>query len=344
MVSVIGGLPGETAGDFLTTLAFVESLQVATYAHNTLMLLPGTPLHEDGERHGLRADRDPVSGQWRTHHAYDVHAVKPLPGSQVRGERWDEAGLLTAGLCGRPRPELAAEGAAWAVVLHECRPDPAVAGWLLDVLAIQGAVLVVEMERSLGAEDWRRWAGLFTGASLPLGLLALLSPEAESSGRRVLRSIGTLGEHRFELATSWDSAGTGVGADGAGNCSIPVWLASDPSSRPPVAVPATLFDPSPQIAHGCRWWPGRGSCGAPRVLHVRADGLVGSLLAWSSHRPGGRGLGGPGRSGPGAGDRRGRRPSDGALSTGQAGRDRSGGGGRDRGVRGRRPSGLVDWT
>ncbi|HEX7553599.1 MAG TPA: radical SAM protein, partial [Geothrix sp.] len=51
-VSVMGGLPTETAHDFRTTLAFVDSLGVNGYAHNLLTRFPGTPLYAQRERFG----------------------------------------------------------------------------------------------------------------------------------------------------------------------------------------------------------------------------------------------------------------------------------------------------
>jgi anaerobic magnesium-protoporphyrin IX monomethyl ester cyclase len=77
-VSVIGGLPGESATDFRTTLDFVSALDVETYAHNVLCVLPGTPLYESRHAFGLEAYREVRTGRWRTAHAYDVEAVPPL--------------------------------------------------------------------------------------------------------------------------------------------------------------------------------------------------------------------------------------------------------------------------
>jgi anaerobic magnesium-protoporphyrin IX monomethyl ester cyclase len=273
-VSVIGGLPGEDADDFRATLAFVETLHVPSYAHNILAMLPGTPLHRDGQRHGLRAGRDPATGRWLTHHAYDVRAVAPLPNAQLRGECLSEARLLADALCGRPRPDLAAEGAAWAVVLHGGAPDPAVAAWLREVLAVQGALLVLDDASGEGAASWRRWTSLLLDAAVPFGPLIVLSPEPGLTGGLRLRSVGTLGDHRFEVETAWPSSGRRIEVDAAGNCQVPVWLAADPAARPPGPGPEVPFDRVPQIADGCRWWTGWRRCSAPRVLHVRPDGAV----------------------------------------------------------------------
>lgn len=270
-VSVIGGLPGETADDFRATLAFVESVGVRTYAHNALALFPGTPLHRDGERHGLRAGRDPASGAWYTRHAYDVRAVRPLRNSQVHAALREEAHEISDALCGVPRPERAGEGSAWAVVIHGGEPDAAVARWLPGVLAVHGALVVVG-EGSSGPPEARAWLGALREAEVSWGLFAFLAPDGAPGG--TLRSLGTAAEHRFAIGADWHSSGTGLAQDEDGGCRVPVWLAPAAAAPPPADREIGPFEPTPQIADGCRWWSGWRRCRCPGVLHVWPDFTV----------------------------------------------------------------------
>lgn len=272
-VSVIGGLPGETADDFRATLAFVESLRLPVYVHNVLALLPGTPLYRDRERHGLEAGRQPISGAWRTRHAYDVSSVRPLRNSLLHAERWEEANQISDALCGVPRPERAGDDGAWAVVLHGDAPDARVAAWLPEVLAVHGALLVVNTARAFGPSDHAAWLRVVNEARVPFGLFALLSRDESRGAGLVLRARGTLGEHRFEIDEVWRPTGCDIEADEAGQCDVPVWMASGAVAPPPAGGLDASATP-PQVADGCRWWSGSRRCRRPRVLHVRPDSTV----------------------------------------------------------------------
>lgn len=264
-VSVIGGFPGETADDFRATLSFVASLGVESYAHNVLSALPGTPLYRDRARLGIRAFRERVGGSWRTRHAYDVDSVPPLPSSTAHVALWDEANELVDAICGRPRPERAAE-AAWAAVIHADRPTAAIAAWLAKVLAVSGAVVVVPDVEA----DEEPWLRALADEAVPWGTFAILAP---AGGGRALRAVGTLGPHRFEILPAWPDPGGAVEVERSGACGVPLWFAGDSDVPPPVAG-AGPFAAAPQVVDGCRWWSQWRRCRAPRVLHARADGTV----------------------------------------------------------------------
>jgi anaerobic magnesium-protoporphyrin IX monomethyl ester cyclase len=272
-VSVIGGLPGETADDFRATLDFVGSLDVPSYAHNVLALLPGTPLHAVGGAYGIGAGRDPVSGSWRTRHAYDVHSVPPLRNSMDRAELWNEANEICDALCGRPRPSAASDGAAWAVILHQ-GVDPDVANWLPGVLAVNGAVVVLSSTSDCPPAERARWFEALDEARVPWGRIAFLVPERQAGDAIVLRSHGTIGEHRFAIHSRWPGDSLAVKVDARGNCQVPIWRAPDGSSAGPEAPHGGAFGSSAQIADACRWWSGWRRCRTPRVLHVFPGGAV----------------------------------------------------------------------
>lgn len=273
-VSVIGGLPGESAADFRATLDFVRSLGVAGYAHNILTVLPGTPLHRDRERHGLRVGRQPRSGSWQTQHTYAVRSVPPAPGSSLHLERWEEACLLTDALCGRPRPALADDGSAWAAILHAAEPDPSLAPWLREVLAVNGLLVVVDPYRPRDARARNLWLDALAEAGVPWGHLVLLARAEAPNGEPVLCSLGTAGAHRFRFEPAFRADGSVPTPDAEGQVQVPVWLASGSRTPPPGAGGDALPMPAPQIADGCRWWSGWRRCRRPKVLHVRPDRSV----------------------------------------------------------------------
>jgi anaerobic magnesium-protoporphyrin IX monomethyl ester cyclase len=268
-VSVIGGHPGETADDFRATLAFVDSLDVPVYAHNVLSVLPGTPLHDARARHGLAVARDDASGEWRTRHGYDVHAVAPLPSSTAHQALREEANEVSDAICGRPRPARAAGGTAWAVVLHEEGPARTTAAWLREVLAVSGAVVVWPGGPDGGPADTDAWLRTLAEEDVPWGTFALLHATPGSRGR-VRRSAGTAGEHRFEVHRRWPAGGRVVEACAAGDCRVPLWFASR-QAPPSTARTRALV---PQVVDGCRWWSGWRRCRQPAVLHVFPDGAV----------------------------------------------------------------------
>jgi len=272
-VSVIGGLPVETADDFRATLAFVDSLGVSFYRHNVLAVLPGTPLYQDQNRYGLRASRQ-TSGLWRTQHAYDVGSVRPLKNSSIHDLRWEEANRISDALCGRPRSTGEGGDAAWAIVLHGNDPTSRLASWLPSVLAVHGAVIVVRTAPSCSGADCDSWIQALDRADVPWGLLALLSPDGVSGDPGVLRSFGTEGEHRFRIGAQWSSTRCAIEADEDGNCCVPIWVASGSVAPPPRVGEDVLWAATPQIADGCRWWAGGRRCRRPRMLHVWPDSIV----------------------------------------------------------------------
>jgi len=273
-ISIIGGLPGETAADLRETLAFVESLDVEEYTHNVLKVLPGTPIHGDRARHGLHSGRRPASWTWETEHAYDVASVPPLPIADRHGEIWAEARQVADALCGRPRDGDAGSEEAWAVVLHGGAPDPGLGRWLRQVLMVNGSVVVLDGGDPGTGASREDWAASLAGADLPLGLLALLSRETSPDGSIRWRSLGTLAPHLFEIDADLRAAGRSPSADEAGGWRVPIWIASDRAAPPAAITGSEVAVAGQQVADGCRWW-GRGRrCSRPRVLHVSARRTV----------------------------------------------------------------------
>jgi len=272
-VSVIGGLPGETAEDFRATLAFVKSLGLSQYAHNVLALLPGTPLYDQRDRYGLAAARDPRTGLWRTGHAYDVASVAPLAGSvrALRSRR--EANEVTDAVCGRPRPERSCGASAWAIVVHELEPEGTLASWIARTLAVHGAVVVLGA-RGCDHQDRDGWLAALERSRAAWGSVSLLAPGTAAGPLASVTSFDTSGAHLFTLTSRWRRPRVHLETDERGNCHPTVWLGSV-ASRPPRPVRVDIAaDTVPQIADACRWWTLDRRCARPGVLHVWADRRV----------------------------------------------------------------------
>lgn len=78
-VSIILGLPTETAVDGEATLRFIRTLPIDYYAHNFLWIFPGTPLWETHAGYGLRCSINEVGLPATTQYAYDVDSLRPRP-------------------------------------------------------------------------------------------------------------------------------------------------------------------------------------------------------------------------------------------------------------------------
>jgi radical SAM superfamily enzyme YgiQ (UPF0313 family) len=272
-VSVIGGLPTETADDFRVTLDFVASLGVKTYSHNVLGLYPGTPLHERRLEFGLDAFRDPSTTAWRTIHSYAADEVEPLAHSTVHRVKWGAAQTLADALCGRPGEMDAADNSAWAVIVHGGIRSRKLAAWLRRTLAIGGCVVAFVPSRAAAV----RWRTFLTQSRVPFGSLNCLVPDAsaEPSSFDVLGAIGAP-RVRFVPACSPEVAEAPLEVNGRGDCRMSIWVASAPGARFS-GLPARkgiLAGPGLQVADSCRLWKGSPRCWQPRVLHVDSGGGV----------------------------------------------------------------------
>ena len=272
-VSVIGGLPGESADDFRATLDFVASLGVETYSHNVLSLFPGTPLHERRLEFGLDAFRDPSTLEWRTTHPYAAEDVDPLPNSTVHQVNWVAAQTLADALCGRPGEMDAVADSAWAVVVHGGPRSRELAAWLRRTLAIGGSVVAFAPSRASAA----KWRTFLTRSRVPFGSLDCLVPDASTEPSSFIVLGGTGAPRvRFVPACSPDVVAAPVEVNCRGDCLVSIWVASAPDVRFG-GLPARkgpLAGPGLQIADSCRLWNGPPRCRQPRVLHVDPRGGV----------------------------------------------------------------------
>lgn len=273
-VSVMGGLPGETEEDFRATLEFVESLGVDHYFHNVLSLYPGTPLFRTRERFGLDAYRNPETLEWKTVLAYPAAAAVPLPNSAKRRVKWSSAWMLADALCGRPRPQEAADSTVWAVVVHDVPPGDDLMLWLRDVLAINGTIVVIGDKDS--SEE--AWCAKLKEFDVPTVNLYLLKP-GKKGRKNVFRADGQKGALEVSFCDTWPGAKAcrPFHVDKNGNLAFSVWVASSLGLSPNwdgLEGEIPTVGPGLQIADPCRWWNRFPRCEKPSVLHVFQGGDV----------------------------------------------------------------------
>ena len=273
-VSVIGGLPTETADDFRATLEYVASLGVEGYVHNALSLFPGTPAYRDRIRLGLSAERDRETGTWSTRRSFDVTAVSPIRGSSLRGGGRVAAREIADAICGRGRGARTDGRSAWAVLLHGCRPGRRLAAWLSEIVAYHAAIVVIAGASTLARRGARAWHRVLYSANVPYGSLHLLARHRATSGALRLRSMGGMASHRFRMEDRLDGVQPGLADDDLGGHTVAIWLVSgDRPSLPPAGDPAWR-QAAPQMADSCRLWSSGRRCSQPMVLHVWRDGSV----------------------------------------------------------------------
>ncbi len=272
-VSVMGGLPGETADDFHATLDFVRSLNVQMYAHNVLEIFPGTPLYAKRHSYGMDAFREQATGVWRTKHSYNVSDIPPLPNSSTHQDRWRGAKARADALCGRAGNVAAANGSVWAVVIHNASPSSDVFRWLRRTLAIGGMVVVLA-DSHTAAADWRR---RLAHADVPFGsapcLFPQLSPPSDS-----FAAYAAAGVRNVKLLATFSSrvARRAVSVDAAGICNLSVWIASagDTNHHVRATGECPLFAGALQLADAC-WFGGAGPrCIRPLVFHLSESGTI----------------------------------------------------------------------
>ncbi len=141
-VSIILGLPTETAEDGEATLRFVKQLPVDFYMHNYLWLFPGTPLWETHGRYGVECTVNEMGLPLTTEYAYDVTRLRPRPKCALENDA-HFIRLTTADVLYRcDAPATSGKGTT-TVILHADELTPAIAAWLKKTVTVGGTVLQV---------------------------------------------------------------------------------------------------------------------------------------------------------------------------------------------------------
>ena len=139
-VSIVLGLPTETAADGEATLRFLKTLPIDYYTHNFLKLYPGTPLWDTHARYGLDCSIGKMGLPNTTGHAYNVESLHPNP--RCTGEV--DASLirvLAVDAMSNCHTLAASVSGSSTVVIESGELTAETADWLREVLAVGGIVL-----------------------------------------------------------------------------------------------------------------------------------------------------------------------------------------------------------
>ena len=139
-VSIILGLPTETAADGEATLDFIRNLPIDYYMHNFLWLFPGTPLWDTHAQYDLACSINEMGLPATTGYPYDVNRLRP----RKRCALESDAGLirvLAADAIHDCEAPSSAGDAISTVIIEAEELTAETAEWLNKVLAVGGVVL-----------------------------------------------------------------------------------------------------------------------------------------------------------------------------------------------------------
>jgi radical SAM superfamily enzyme YgiQ (UPF0313 family) len=166
-VSIILGLPGETAAQGRESVEFVRKLGVDYYTHNYLVVHPGTEIFDTAPHHGIQVTPSRTTLPFKTTHAYNVKKIPALPHSLLRKDQLSLLQSILKFLAGGDIGQESGTGVTSALVdLSKSTHGLKARDWLSQVLAVNGKVFVlVEADISPGAiESLKR---MFSAAQLP---------------------------------------------------------------------------------------------------------------------------------------------------------------------------------
>jgi anaerobic magnesium-protoporphyrin IX monomethyl ester cyclase len=185
-VSIILGLPGETAADGEETLRFVRSLPVDYYMHNFLWVFPGTPLWETSGRYGIHCQINSMGLGATTEYAYDLAKIRPRPRCSLEHDAKLVRVLAADSLysCGAPGAD--SEAGTSVAVVRGPELKPAVADWLGGILDIGSILLQVYEPLKRREENYRLYCDrtVVTESLFPARHHIQMVPRAGTNGDR----------------------------------------------------------------------------------------------------------------------------------------------------------------
>ena len=139
-ISIILGLPAETAERGAETLRFVRTLPIDYYMHNFLWLFPGTPLWNSGAGYGLGRDLNAQGLPITTSYAYDPGALKPGPHCTLERDA-ALVRLLAADALSSCATSSGVGGGTATIIIDGPELTPGTAAWAGTVLDIGGLLI-----------------------------------------------------------------------------------------------------------------------------------------------------------------------------------------------------------
>jgi anaerobic magnesium-protoporphyrin IX monomethyl ester cyclase len=294
-VSIILGLPTETAEDGAATLRFVKELPIDFYMHNFLWVFPGTPLWDTHERYGIGCTLNQVGLPATYQYAYDLLQLRPLPKCSLEQDV-QMVTMLTADVLHSCDSGFTTNGGMSAVVLNGSGVPEETAAWLARNLSIGGTVVQVYPALKRREEMPQVIADRCTvgEALVPARHHAQILPRRPGKGIDALWRIVCAGadlyaKHKTHLVTLSSADGPGPLLDwlkgvptDAALCEVADYL-SDPkelveflrgASAAKISARLRRMPIPPDLKYAGRWVQGRAPCLTVTRIEVDAEGQV----------------------------------------------------------------------
>jgi radical SAM superfamily enzyme len=212
-MSIILGLPTETARDGAATLRFVKEMPVDFYMHNFLLVYPGTPLWETHDRYGIKCKVNLAGLPITYEYPYDITKLRPRPKCSLEQDAHTIKLLTTDALYGCETGS-AHEGNTEVIIVNAPRTSGNLASWMAQILSV-GGIVVHTYPRLKREEEYSKLEAdrcMFDEYMVPARHYIQLIPkkpdeEADERWRIVCSGIDLYGKHKPSLVTLMFSNG-----------------------------------------------------------------------------------------------------------------------------------------
>jgi hypothetical protein len=168
-VSLIFGLPEETADIARRTLDFIESLPLEGYSHNFLHVEPGTELWRTHAQYGIKVSEGPQIMPYRTTHAYDVYREVPVRPDRMSLERMTRSAhalMVAERLSGDVPRRGDGEPLSFVCISDSVEPGDLSAAW--GTTAVGPATTLALLAEELSPSDHDAWLAAASNFDLPV--------------------------------------------------------------------------------------------------------------------------------------------------------------------------------
>lgn len=294
-ISIILGLPTETAEDGAATLRFVKEMPVDFYLHNFLWVFPGTPLWKTHDRYGIKCTFNSLGLPITYEYAYPITNFKPSPKCTLEKDA-NLIKLLTTDALYECEAGSTDEGNIGVVIVNASEISNKLASWLAHILSVGGIVVQVYPYLKPSEEPVKLEKDRFilNDNLVPIRYHVQLLPkkqnnEIEERYRIVCAGVDLYGKHKPKLVTLMFSNGPAA---------LLNWLKGKPSFDSHCEVSSYIKQPDeltdfleelgeknlsqylcrmpipPEIKYPGRWLPGKAPCLKLTRIEVDDQGLV----------------------------------------------------------------------
>ena len=294
-ISIILGLPTETAEEGAATLRFVKKMPVDFYMHNFLWVFPGTPLWDTHERYGIKCMLNPMGLPMTYEYAYDITQLRPRPKCSLEQDA-HTIRLMTTGAISACETDLAEPGSIGAVVLNAAELSTPTAQWIARIMGVGGILIQNYPRLKYGEEQQRLYVDrcIFSDNMIPARHHVQVIPKKSGNGtnerwRIACSGVDLYARHKPQLISFISSSGSTPLLDWLKGMPAPdtICEVSDYLPRPVELVrfldelgeqdigPFLRNMPiPPDFKYPGRWLPGKAPCMELTRIEVDSQGLV----------------------------------------------------------------------